>query len=364
MKILAIEPFYGGSHKQFIDGLIKYSSHKIELFSLKDVHWKWRMACSGITLGRRYLENKIKPDLIFANDMLNLNDFVARTRIEKEIPIVLYMHENQITYPFAKTTNQDFHYGLINFKSCICASEIWFNSEYHKTVFFEELPNFLKKFPSPNEKIEINNLLKKSKVMSLGLELLSNRKEQEIEKYNRAVILWNHRWEHDKNPEQFFNALKILQSRGIEFKLIVVGESYERKPEIFEQIPELFKNELIHFGYAESKETYFNLLNKSDILPVTSKHDFFGISVVEAMNMNVIPLLPKRLAYPEHIPSAYERTFFYDDDKEFVNKLQRMIMNVAILRKQNTSQFVEKYDWKNMILNYDDAFEKLITTFA
>jgi hypothetical protein len=94
---------------------------------------------------------------------------------------------------------------------------------------------------------------------------------------------------------------------------------------------------------------------EADILPVTSVQDFFGASVVEAMYCNTIPMLPKRLAYPEHIPSNLHHTFFYDEN-EFVDKLQKRIMDVRILRIQNTQQFVKKYDWSEMISVYDKAF--------
>ena len=36
-----------------------------------------------------------------------------------------------------------------------------------------------------------------------------------------------------------------------------------------------------------------------DIIPVTSNHDFFGISVMEAVFCNVWPILPDRLSYKE-----------------------------------------------------------------
>ena len=43
MKILALEPYYGGSHKYFIDGLIAGSSHQWQLLTLPDSAWRWRL---------------------------------------------------------------------------------------------------------------------------------------------------------------------------------------------------------------------------------------------------------------------------------------------------------------------------------
>ena len=35
--------------------------------------------------------------------------------------------------------------------------------------------------------------------------------------HKRAVILWNHRWEYDKNPESFFKLLFKLADQNIDF---------------------------------------------------------------------------------------------------------------------------------------------------
>ena len=44
---------------------------------------------------------------------------------------------------------------------------------------------------------------------------------------------------------------------------------------------------------------YLKILSEADIIVSTAIHEFFGISVVEAIAAGAYPLLPKRLAYPE-----------------------------------------------------------------
>ena len=48
-------------------------------------------------------------------------------------------------------------------------------------------------------------------------------------------IAWPHRWEHDKNPESFFECLFRLKSDGFRFRVAVLGESYNEKPPIFDE---------------------------------------------------------------------------------------------------------------------------------
>ncbi len=43
LRVLALEAYYGGSHKAFLDGWIADSRHDWTLLTLPDSKWKWRM---------------------------------------------------------------------------------------------------------------------------------------------------------------------------------------------------------------------------------------------------------------------------------------------------------------------------------
>lgn len=368
MKILLLEPFYTGSHKSWADGLKANSTHQVHIMSMSGHHWKWRMHGGAVTLARQFNESSLQPDLILATDMIDLNIFLSLTRKRTAgVPVLLYFHENQLTYPWSpkdrdKALKRDNHYSFINYASALAADQLLFNSEYHLQSFFEELPAFLRAFPDHNETGSIDKLKAKASVLPLGLDLsgLQALKPETIERPNRAVLLWNHRWEFDKDPDTFFKSLLQLNEHGIDFRLIVLGESFDNSPAIFDEALKILSDKVLHVGYVESKAEYAHWLHLADILPVTSRHDFFGASVVQAMACNVIPLLPNRLAYPEHIPAQFAQTFFYEDDVEFVKKLQRRIMDVRVLRSQKTAHFVAHYDWKLIIKKYDSLFEAAV----
>jgi len=40
MKILLIEPYYTGSHREWAEGYKKYSGHEIKIISMKGQFWK------------------------------------------------------------------------------------------------------------------------------------------------------------------------------------------------------------------------------------------------------------------------------------------------------------------------------------
>lgn len=369
MNILLIEPYGAGSHLQWAEGYAKNSCHSVRLLTLPGRYWKWRMHGAAITLAQQFLADDFQPDLILATDMVDLSLFLCLTRERTNtIPTVIYFHENQLTYPWSPNDQdvqlkRDNHYAFINYSSALVADRVSFNSEYHRTSFLNSLPDFLNQFPDNTNSNTVETIARKSEVLHLGMDLcsmdLASDQAEEVSK--RAVVLWNHRWEYDKNPEEFFEALFEIQRRGWDFKLVVLGERFSNSPAIFDEAQKRLESHIIHWGYVESREEYIRLLCQCDILPVTCYQDFFGGSVVEAMYCNVKPLLPNRLAYPEHVPEFLHHSFFYEDG-ELVDKLQRWIKDVSVLRKQQTRSFVEKYDWSKQVASYDGAFSKLVTS--
>jgi hypothetical protein len=48
MKILFLESFFGGSHKDFAQSFCDLSCHDVILITLPARHWKWRQAGSAL----------------------------------------------------------------------------------------------------------------------------------------------------------------------------------------------------------------------------------------------------------------------------------------------------------------------------
>ncbi len=370
MQILIVEPFFGGSHKSWAEGFQSFSSHKVEILSLPGRHWKWRMFGGAVELAKQFLAADFQPDILIASDMLDLATFVSlcRNRLSKTV-ISLYFHENQITYPWSSNDadldlKRDNHYGFINYTSSLVADSVFFNSKYHLASFTESLGPFLKQFPDHKTVENIEKIKKKSSVLYLGMNLKKFDDHKTQPTYHEPVIVWNHRWEYDKNPDLFFNSLCRLKDEKIPFKLIVLGQSYSKSPSIFKDIEILLSNQIIHFGYASSFKDYANLLWQSDLLLVTSNQDFFGGSVVEAIYCGCFPILPNRLAYPEHVPKDEFQNHFYENEEELYEKLHSLVFQFK--SKQNTEKlknFVAHYDWSILAPIYDHTFDRMLLSF-
>ena len=360
MKILIVEPFLTGSHKAWAEGYANHSTHKVKIISLPGRFWKWRMHGGSVTLGKRYDKLNFQPDLILATDMLNLPVF--QSLVKPECPDAIYFHENQFTYPWSPNDEdvelqRDKHYGFINYSSALSADHIYFNSQFHFDSFFTGLEDFLRQFPDYREIQNIDKIRAKSSVLHLGMDLKKfdsykvEKREDEI-----PLILWNHRWEYDKNPKEFFNVLIQLSKIGLEFNLAVLGEEFNEELACFTQARKTLEPHIVQFGFTDSFEEYAKWQWKADILPVTSIQDFFGASIMEAVYCQTMPLLPKRLTYPELFLADDNLTIFYNDSDELIDKLTYTIQNISETRKRSYQVNTAKYDWANMAEKYDREF--------
>ncbi len=318
----------------------------------------------AVTLARRFLECSFEPDLILASDMLDLTTFLALTRSRTAgKKTALYFHENQIAYPWSEndpdpSLERDVHYGFINFASALAADTVLFNSRYNMDSFLKGLGPLLEGFPDYKEIDAIKGIEEKSQVLPLGVDLERFDEHRGTkEPLHPPLILWNHRWEYDKNPEEFFEALFRLKEEGVDYQVALLGERFSKSPPVFEEAERRLGESIIHSGYVEDFEEYAHWLLRADILPVTSVHDFFGRSVVEAVYCGCHPLLPRRLAYPEHIPEERHDEFFYDDFEGLLSKLRALILNIEETRRIRVSGFVDKYDWRVLAPRYDTLFD-------
>ena len=365
MNILLIDPYFTGSHKSWAEGYKANSQHQVDILEMKGQFWKWRMHGGAVTMARLLNQSDLSPDVILATDMLDLTTFLSLTRKRtSSISTAIYFHENQLSYPWSPKDrdvqkDRNKQYGFINYNSALTADYALFNSHYHQISFLEEAEKLLKHFPDYNELDTIKIIEDKSSVLPLGLDLHGfDTLKSDYE--GPPLILWNHRWEYDKNPESFFKTLFKLDDNGIDFKLAVLGENFKSTPSIFDEANIKLKDKIVHFGYCEDFSEYAQWLWKADILPVTNIQDFFGISIMEAVYCNTYLLLPNRLTYPELLPTEYHDNHIYEDDKDLYEKLNECISKIDEIRNKKMSSVAEKYDWRQMAPVYDKLFGSFI----
>ncbi|MEO1335832.1 MAG: glycosyltransferase, partial [Myxococcota bacterium] len=142
-----------------------------------------------------------------------------------------------------------------------------------------------------------------------------------VERRHGPLILWNHRWEHDKQPEVFFEALASLDRKNKPYRLAIAGLRFERWPACFDEARERLGDRIEQFGPLAQREDYVRLLQRADIAVSTAAHEFLGISMIEAAHFGAFVLVPNRLAYPDVFPPAFR----YETDEELVERLAASI---------------------------------------
>lgn len=360
MQIIFLEPFDTGSHGRWMRGYQAHSQHDIHILSLEGQFWQWRLLGGAVTLAEQFLALEIQPDLIIASDMLDLTTFLALTRpITAHLPIAIYFHENQLTYPFGPRQKLGNHYAFINYVSALAADKVYFNSQFHCDVFLDELPRLLKHFPDHNNLATIDTLREKSTVLPIGLNLQRYDAYQDsAPKRDVPLILWNHRWEYDKNPEPFLNALLRLADEGINFEVVLAGENQRQEPTEFLETQAKLGERVIHFGYVESFADYARYLWSADVMVSTSQQDFFGISVVEAIYCGCYPLLANRLNYPYLIPAEYHAEMLFPTDAGLYYLLKAYLLNPRPTPPE-LRKFVSQFDWQHLTPHYDEIFREM-----
>ena len=360
LNILAIEPYYGGSHKSFLDGWRGHSRHRVELLTMPARKWKWRMRGAALHVAGLLIEEP--PDVVLAGDYL---DLAALTGLAPEwlaaVPCAVYFHENQLTYPLSAQDERDYQFAFTNITTCLSAKRVIFNSRYHMDSFLGAVGALLSKMPDFVPEGVPERIRERAAVIPVGVDLAGIDRLREAAGPRRGPlrILWNHRWEFDKAPETFFRVIERLDAAGYEFELAVVGESFRAQPPVFQQARRRLAHRISAFGYVELREDYLRCLIDSDVVVSTAVHEFFGIAVVEALGAGCAPLLPNRLSYPEILPAHLHPAHLYDGEQELFERLRAWAGDPEAARAIDLRGEVARFGWGCVAPQLDAALEAL-----
>ncbi len=359
-KFLFLEPFYGGSHKDFADGWIRHSRYQIDLITLPARFWKWRMRGGAL-----YFANKVKTpsayDGLIVSNLMSLSDLKGLWGADCPRALA-YFHENQLSYPLPPGETMDYQFGFTDITSGLVADRLLFNSKTHMNAFFEALPGFIRMMPEYRPSWAIDLLRAKATVLYPGCNYPAGPAELRAwDSSKPPLIIWNHRWEFDKGPEIFFAALDSILSRGLEFRLALLGENFQVVPKPFLYARKRFGQRIVHYGHEPSKEKYTDWLRKGSIVMSTALQENFGISVVEAIRNGCYPLLPNKLSYPELIPDTYHGDCLYSSQEELEEKLCLLLREPAkfVDKREHLAACMERFSWELVINDFDKELNQL-----
>jgi len=329
--VALVEPYLGGSHRAWAEGYAAHSQLDVDVFGLPAVHWKWRLHGAHVTLAPRLAvaAGRDGPyDVLVASSMTNLPALLGLSRRAiGDVPAVLYVHENQLTFPLSPTDRVDLTYAMVNWTSMVAADLVVFNSRFHLDDWFAALPDFLARFPDHGHGRLIDQVAAKSTVAPVGADLRAiDRRHDRVARetsdpWGRPLVLWNQRWEYDKGTAELAAAIRALVDDGVPFDVALAGERPADDPVELVALRSLLGERLVHEGYADVDD-YHELLQRADVVISTAHHEFFGIAITEAVYAGAFPVLPNRLVYPERIPPEHHDACLYRDGRELVARMR------------------------------------------
>jgi glycosyltransferase involved in cell wall biosynthesis len=354
-NILVLEPYYGGSHRAFLDDLTRHLPFTFTLLTLPARKWKWRMRLAAPHFAEVLHHLHPAADLVLCSTFVDVATLraLAPPRVQR-LPMLTYFHENQFAYPVQVDDERDFHFGLTNYTTALASDGLAFNSAYNLETFLAGVVGLVKKSGDMAVPGAEATIRRKAVILPPGLDFTDFPGPTVAGHGGAPVIVWNHRWEHDKNPERFFQTLYRLDREGVDFQLVVLGQAFERQPAVFEEARRLLAHRLLHFGYVTSRADYIHWLHQGDLVVSTADHEFFGMAVLEAVRAGCRPLLPNRLSYPELFPPE----FLYHDQELYGAMLAAL--GKGRLMPQQALQLTEPFSWLHLDTTYGAWLSSLL----
>ena len=354
-SILLIEPYYGGSHKRFLDGLSHFVRGDFTLLSLPARKWKMRMQLAApwfVEQIRSLPAQDRHFDTVLFSSFVDVAVFKAMTAElqgwNDKCRFLTYFHENQFCYPGFLEKRSNHQFTAINFTSALVSDGIAFNSEFNRSTFFLQVEKYIGKAVDIDLSDSLDKLQSKSTVLYPGLDFSEiDRRRRGKAMSGAKTIVWNHRWEHDKNPEEFFAALYRLQQEDIDFRLCVMGQQFKNRPGCFATAKQKLARKIVQFGYVGDRSAYYDCLGAGDIVVSTSWHEFFGMSVIEAVRAGCVPVLPNRLSYPE----LFDKHFLYEEGCLY-QRLKDLLQSRRRLSIEQAEMMTEPYSWARLRHDY------------
>lgn len=359
LRVDLVEPFFGGSHRAWAEGWAANSGHDLRLHTLPASAWRWRMRGAAVTLAPALAATAAAsglPDVIVATDMIDVGDLLARLRsTHAHVPVVLYLHENQLTYPRRPDEPLDAGLAWTTWRNLTLADAIWCNSAFHRDELLGALPGLLDQVPDHPHHEHLEAVAARMEVVPVGIDFPPSG-----DRSDPPLILSNQRWHHDKDVESVARALARLADDGAEFRAAVIGDHEGGMAAVIDPLLDRLGDRLVARGHQD-RDRYAALVGRSDIVVSAARNEFFGVAVVEAVGAGAVPVLPRAVAYPEVIPAEFHSAVLYERG-ELRSALAATLADLPG-RRAATARLAESMDrfrWDAIARRHDDLLEQLV----
>lgn len=335
MRVLLVEPWYGGSHRAWADGWAAASSHDIDMVTLPDRFWRRRLRVGAAELAPvidQLVDRHGRPDVVVATSMVDLAALLGSCRRSLgDAPVVLYCHENQLAYPHPdQVAAPDVDAAARSLQSLTVADRVVVNSRHHLDELGIGARRVIRDLGLAGGEVErrVVAALDAAIVVPVGVDLSwcgagdasagdtatgdGSDPRGPDPASGDPVVLWPHRWDGDKGSGAMVRTLERLAAEGVAFRVVLAGEDgwdgEGRRSDAVERLG----SRVVASGHLAPGD-YRHWVRRADVVVSTARHEYFGVAVVEAIASGCVPVLPDRCSYPELVPAELHAAALYPD---------------------------------------------------
>lgn len=297
-RIMLLSAYRADSHRAWADALMEdHPELAWQRLELPGRHFRWRIRGNPLS----WLDETIvePPDRILATSMVDLATLRGLRPELATVPAVYYFHENQFAYPVGQHQTVSIEPQLVQLYGALSAQRIAFNSAFNRDSFLDGVDALLKRMPDCVPAGVRQRLSARSMVCPVPVRPIAAHPERDP-----RLILWPHRWEYDKDPDLFADAMIELAGTGADFRLALLGPRPRRQDGPLTRLRQTLPERIVADGRVDAAR-YRELVGRAGIVVSTAKHEFQGLAMLEATAAGARPLAPDGLCYAEQYPAAY-----------------------------------------------------------
>jgi hypothetical protein len=90
----------------------------------------------------------------------------------------------------------------------------------------------------------------------------------------------------------------------------------------------------------------------------TTRHEFFGIGMIEAMAAGCIPLAPRRYNYAALVPDSFHEQLLWEDEQGLFERLRALLLD-QLPPRSVFRESAQRFSWQRVAPAWDDFIQAL-----